>query len=85
MIRKAYGSGRWFPGGHGALVSAVEGYLAQAEAAPVAGRIVAAIAPHAGYVYSGPVAGYTFRALRDNARQGQAPETGIDLRGNLLA
>jgi AmmeMemoRadiSam system protein B len=79
VIRKAYGSGRWFPGGHRSLVSAVEGYIEQAEVEPVAGRIVGAIAPHAGYVYSGPVAGYAFRALRDNAREGQAPETVVIL------
>ncbi len=79
IVRKAYGSGRWFPGRHEKLVSDVEGYMEQAEVKPVSGRIVAAIAPHAGYVYSGPVAGYTFRALRDNARAGSAPETVVIL------
>lgn len=79
IVRKAYGSGRWFPGGHGELVSAVEGYIDAAEVEPVSGRIVGAIAPHAGYVYSGPIAGYTFRALRDNVWAGSAPTTVVIL------
>ncbi len=79
IVRKAYGSGRWFPGGRRELVSAIEGYMDQAKVEPVSGRIVGAIAPHAGYVYSGPVAGYTFRALKDNARDDKAPETVVIL------
>ncbi len=79
IVRKAYGSGRWFPGGHESLVSTIEGYLSRAEVPEVSGRIVGAIAPHAGYVYSGPVAGYTFRALRDNAAVHGAPETVVVL------
>ena len=38
-----------------------------------------AIAPHAGYVYSGPVAGHTFRAIRDGAREEGPPATVVVL------
>jgi len=65
QIRQVWGAGRWFPGGREELQAAVNGYMDAASPPAVSGRIVAAIAPHAGYPYSGPVAGYTFRALRD--------------------
>ena len=38
-------------------------------------NVIGLVNPHAGYVYSGPVAGFTFRALRDSAAAGRAPET----------
>jgi AmmeMemoRadiSam system protein B len=51
----------------------VEGYLAQAgEADPGSSAPKAIIAPHAGYVYSGPVAGYayaTVKPLRDRIKR----------------
>jgi AmmeMemoRadiSam system protein B len=65
--RSAVGSGRWFPGTRDSLGDAVNGYINDAKPAEVPGRIVSAIAPHAGYVYSGPVAGFTFRAIKENA------------------
>jgi hypothetical protein len=87
VINKTYGSGRWFPGSRAELVTAVEGYMASAELQPVSGRIVGGIAPHAGYVYSGPVAGYTFRALQENAARVGMPEVvvilGFNHRGGL--
>ena len=42
----------------------VETLLAAASPPPMANPIVAAIAPHAGYVYSGGVAAHTFKALQ---------------------
>ena len=45
----------------------VEYFIDHADPPEVKGRIAGAIAPHAGYVYSGAVAGFTYRALRDNA------------------
>jgi len=41
---------------------------------PGGGRVVSGIAPHAGYAYSGHVAGHTFRAARDGAAPGNEPE-----------
>jgi len=73
------GDGRWFPSDPVGLRRQVEAYIDAADASSVTGRIVAAIAPHAGYVYSGPVAGYTFRAIRDTARTGLVPDVVIVL------
>ncbi len=75
VVRVAVGAGSWFPGQPEKLRNMVAGFIDQARPPAVTGRIVAAIAPHAGYQYSGPVAGYVFRAIRDQARKGEAPET----------
>lgn len=74
MVRQAVGAGRWFPGSKAALQKMVDEFMDRAAVSNIPGRIVGAIAPHAGYVYSGPTAGYVFRALRDQAKQGTAPD-----------
>ena len=61
-IRPAAVAGTWYPGAVAALRAAVGGHLAEAEPAP-AGDVVAVIAPHAGLVYSGPVAAHAYRAV----------------------
>ncbi len=68
------GDGRWFPSSPAGLRREVNAHIDAADTSTVTGRIVSAIAPHAGYVYSGPVAGYTFRAIRDSAEAGLAPD-----------
>ncbi len=78
-VHRAVGAGRWFPGSPDQLRSDVAGYVDEADPPPVAGRIVSAIAPHAGYMYSGKVAGYTFRAIRNNIEAGHKPETVVIL------
>lgn len=79
VIRKASGAGRWFPASQNELRSMVKGFIEDAQIDAPQGRIVAALAPHAGYIYSGKVAGYTFRAIRDNAAAGSAPDTVVIL------
>jgi len=79
VVRSALGAHRWFPGRTSELEGMVSGFLDGAEPFESPGRIVAAIAPHAGYRYSGKVAGYTFRAVRDNARKGHKPEVVVVL------
>ena len=61
-IRPSAVAGTWYPGDPGALRAAVDGHLAEAELTP-AGDVVAVIAPHAGLVYSGPVAAHAYRAV----------------------
>ncbi len=78
-VRKAWGSGRWFPASKGSLKTMIDGFVDQADVPAIESKIVGAIAPHAGYVYSGPVAGYTFRAIRDNARAFESPESVVVL------
>lgn len=79
VLRVARGAGRWFPGNGKALESLVYGFIMKAEVPQIKGRIVGAIAPHAGYVYSGSVAGYTFKAIQANAAVGKPPETVVIL------
>jgi len=62
-------AGQWYPGNPERLASSVDGYLKAAELPDISGEIVAVIAPHAGHVYSGPVAGHAFAAVR-----GQSPD-----------
>jgi AmmeMemoRadiSam system protein B/AmmeMemoRadiSam system protein A len=59
------GAGRWYPADPSSLQATVDDYVGQAEMEPIPGRVVAVIVPHAGYLYSGAVAGYAFRALRE--------------------
>ena len=68
-IRKAAVAGTWYPGQPAALAAALDGHLAAADraAADVRGDLVALIAPHAGLMYSGPVAAHAYRLLRDRA------------------
>ena len=60
-------AGSFYPADPGRLERAVREHLAQA-APPDGRRPKALVAPHAGYVYSGPVAGSAFRTL-ETARE----------------
>jgi hypothetical protein len=57
--RRARFAGSWYPGEEAGLRSAVESYLA---GGPAEGRALGLMAPHAGYVYSGRIAGRAFAA-----------------------
>jgi len=63
-VRPSPIAGAWYEGNPKALARAVDQYLDQAELPELPGEVIAVIAPHAGHVYSGPVAGYAFAALR---------------------
>jgi AmmeMemoRadiSam system protein B len=65
MLRRAAVAGRWYPAAPAALTSAVDGYLARAAASQRLTNLVALIAPHAGLMYSGPVAAFAYQQLRD--------------------
>src|SRR5262245_64728582 len=65
-IRRAAVAGSWYPGSAPALAAAVDRCLAGAHP-DVPGQVTALIAPHAGLMYSGPVAAYAYRLLRDRA------------------
>ncbi|MEI6564481.1 MAG: AmmeMemoRadiSam system protein B [bacterium] len=79
ITRPATGAGKWFPGTKQALKQAIGGYLEDAFVPEIESRILAVIAPHAGYLYSGPVAGYAYRALRENSNLHGAPDTVVVL------
>lgn len=55
-------AGMFYPGEAKDLVAAVDGFLAQARGEPT-GPAKTVIAPHAGYDYSGPIAGSAYQAL----------------------
>jgi AmmeMemoRadiSam system protein B len=62
-------AGSWYPSAPDTLRSQLDDYLlpdedAEITTSPDAGRVIALIAPHAGYVYSGAVAGKVFCLLR---------------------
>jgi len=65
-VRKAAVAGTWYPGTAAPLASAVDRHLSAADrdAVDVDGGLVALIAPHAGLMYSGPVAAHAYRLLR---------------------
>jgi len=79
IVRRARGSGRWFPASRSELKQMVTTAIEEADVPEIGGTIVAAVAPHAGYVYSGPVAGYTFQALKQNAVAVGQPDTVVVL------
>jgi len=73
-VRQPAVAGMFYPGEPGELARAVAGYLDQAEPAPVAGSVPKAlIVPHAGYIYSGPIAASAYALL--------APPAGADRSG----
>src|SRR5437763_3972908 len=67
-IRPAAVAGSWYPGTAGALGRDVDGYLADVDLSQLpAGRVDAVIAPHAGLMFSGPVAAYAYKAAAAGA------------------
>jgi AmmeMemoRadiSam system protein B len=63
-IRPSPLAGRWYPANPKKLASSVDEYINQAKLPPISGKIVGLISPHAGHIYSGPVAGYCFAAIK---------------------
>jgi MEMO1 family protein len=63
-VRPAAVAGMFYPGSPGVLSAAVQGYLAESRPAPESTALPKAVlVPHAGYVYSGPVAAPAYRRL----------------------
>ena len=56
-------AGSFYPAESVLLAGQINKYLNNANPAPVEGDIIAIISPHAGYVYSGPVAAYAYKAV----------------------
>lgn len=63
-VRSPVLAGSWYPGDPGRLAAAVDGYLAGvSERPPPTGPVAVAVAPHAGFTYSGPTAGLAHATL----------------------
>lgn len=74
QVRQAAVAGQFYPGDEQRLRAAVEEYVEAAAGDPgpaaapsVDASLKAIIVPHAGYVYSGPVAGTAYAALAESA------------------
>jgi hypothetical protein len=63
-VRPEAVAGAFYPADPQALSQMIDDMLAKATPPPVDGEILAAVAPHAGYPYSGPVAAWTYAALK---------------------
>jgi AmmeMemoRadiSam system protein B len=63
-VRPSPIAGQWYPGDPKRLSASVDQYIQEAKLPELDGEVVAIVAPHAGHLYSGPVAGYAFAALR---------------------
>src|SRR5690349_20647851 len=66
MNRAAAVAGTWYPGSPGALAREVDAYVSAVESVPC-GDVTAVIAPHAGMMYSGPVAAFAYTAAAQSA------------------
>lgn len=70
-VRPSPIAGRWYPGDPQQLAAEVDRYIAAARPhlPPLQGEVIGLVAPHAGLIYSGPVAGYAFAAV-----EGKTPD-----------
>jgi AmmeMemoRadiSam system protein B len=59
--------GRWYPGQPARLAEDVDRYVAAAAGEPLPPRVCALVVPHAGLMYSGPVAAFAYAAARSDA------------------
>ncbi len=58
-------AGQWYSDNKNRLSSTVDGYIDAADLPELGGDVIALVAPHAGHIYSGPVAGHAFSVVRD--------------------
>ncbi len=63
-IKDADLAGIWYPNEAGLLSRQIDEYLVKARPADIDGRIIALISPHAGLIYSGPIAAWGFKAVQ---------------------
>jgi len=56
-------SGQFYPADSRRLSAMIDSYLSQADTAPSEKHIQILMAPHAGYIFSGPVAAHAFKAI----------------------
>lgn len=62
-IRPSPLAGRWYPAQSKKLAESIDGYIQAAQIPEIKGEILALVSPHAGHLYSGPVAGYAFKSI----------------------
>lgn len=60
-------AGTWYSADPNRLKKTVDDYIESADPPEFPGEVVALVAPHAGYRYSGPVAGHAFKTIKGNS------------------
>lgn len=63
VLRKSVIAGSWYPGDPSVLRKDIQNYFKAVPDLALEGEIVALIAPHAGYIYSGQVAAYAYKLI----------------------
>jgi AmmeMemoRadiSam system protein B/AmmeMemoRadiSam system protein A len=58
-------AGSFYPSDGRILAAQVDGFLAKADPKPIEGKILALISPHAGYEFSGSVAGFGYKLIKN--------------------
>ncbi|HPH95279.1 MAG TPA: AmmeMemoRadiSam system protein B [Anaerolineaceae bacterium] len=66
-IRPSPIAGRWYEGDPARLKAAVNQYINAAAVTALEGPVMGLVSPHAGHMYSGPVAGYAFKTVQGMA------------------
>lgn len=64
LVRPAVMAGQFYPSSVAELAGMVDGFLSDAKPPQVKGMIQGLIVPHAGYVFSGKIAGFGFKELQ---------------------
>ncbi len=63
VLRKSVIAGSWYPGDPSVLRKDIKNYFKTVPDLAAEGEVVALIAPHAGYIYSGQVAAYAYKLI----------------------
>jgi MEMO1 family protein len=64
-LRRSAVAGTWYPDRAEALAAEVDHYVADADLSPLSQPLRAIVTPHAGLRYSGPVAAFAYKAVRN--------------------
>ncbi len=63
-VRPSPIAGTWYNGDPDRLRQTVDEYINSADLPPLPGEVLGVVSPHAGYRYSGSVAGYAFKSVK---------------------
>lgn len=66
-VRPSPIAGTWYSANPSQLRRTVEAHIADAKNPDLPGEVIALVAPHAGYIYSGSVAGHAFKTVKGRA------------------
>lgn len=66
IVRESAVAGTWYPSSKDNLNEAIDIFLNKAKTLEIDGKIKALIVPHAGYAYSGLIAAYGFKQLKES-------------------